>query len=473
MALAVRAALAQQPPSGAQRGDPYSQQFQPPSYQPSPSVPRYPLPPATYAQPGVQPQPPAVNQTLRYPLPAAGTLPPSPAPAAQVTRSAAPTSGPQQASFAPAAGSPQRVLFAPGQTVARVADKTILYCDVAPTVNLIMAPVLAKAQSEAERESIETQREALTKNVVQQAIQNKMLLTEFERDMPGELRSDAKKRAEAEGKLKKNVRNAFDSTLGACRDRIANASQDDIDKMMRQDPTVVRLALLMKERHLESQGELDAALREFGTSLEQQVKDFGEYMMGMEAARNKIGSGAKAKKKEVTHQEMLDYYQQHLADYNIPAKARFEILTARLARFNTDRQKTWDHAATMGNEVLLGGTPFAAVARKHSHEPHADAGGYYDWVTPGSLASKPIDRAVFSLEVGKLSQIIEDDTGFHIIRIKERKAAGQVSFQEAQPEIKKAIEAQRSAAEQQKYLTNLRARTKVWTIYDEPGQAAN
>jgi len=313
----------------------------------------------------------------------------------------------------------------------------------------------------------------LTKNAIQQAIQNKMLLMELEKGMTKELRTDAKKRAEAEGKLKKNVRNAFESTLNANREKMANASQDDIDKMLRQDPIVMRLALVMKERHLESPGELDAALREFGTSLEQQGKDFGEYMMGIEAARKEIGIAKVSKKPEVTHQEMLDYYQEHLADYYIPAQARFEILTARLARFDGDRQRTSDHAAMMGNEVLLGGTPFAAVARKHSQEPHADDGGVYDWVTPGSLASKPIDRAVFSLEVGKLSQLIEDDLGFHIVRVKERKEAGQISFQEAQPEIKKAIESQRAAAEQQKYLTNLRARTKVWTIYDPPTEAAS
>ena len=105
--------------------------------------------------------------------------------------------------------------------MARVGDKTVLYCDVAPTVNLIMAPVLAKAKSDAERESIETQREALTRNVIQQVVQNKMLLMEFERDMPNELRTDAKKRAEAEGKLKKNIRNYFDSSLASCRERVA------------------------------------------------------------------------------------------------------------------------------------------------------------------------------------------------------------------------------------------------------------
>ena len=79
---------------------------------------------------------------------------------------------------------------------------------------------------------------------------------------------------------------------------------------------------------------------------------------------------------------------------------------------------------------------------------------------------------MFSLEVDKLSQIIEDETGFHIIRVKERIPAGVLSFAEQQSEIRKRIESQKSAAERQKYLTELRARTKIWTIYDAVAENA-
>jgi parvulin-like peptidyl-prolyl isomerase len=499
-AVAVRAAMAQQPPPRGPLGDPYAPQPQaqaPAGYSPNPPptvAQRYPLPQtsATYgpqappvfqfSQPGVNPPPlPPVNQSLRYPLPAMGGISAPSAPAAQPSPTGPAPSGPAAPPTAQPGDAPrldysppqsQAVLFQPGQIVARVDDKTVLYCDVLPTVNLIMEPLLAKAKSAAERDSLEAQREALTRNVIQQVVQNKMLLLEFERGMPGELRADSKKRAESEGKMRKEIRKQFDLSLTSGRERVANASQDDIDKLMRQDPTIVRLALLMKERHLESPGELDAALRQFGTSLDQQVKDYGEYMMGMEAARTKIGLGSKAKKPEVTHQEMLDYYQAHAADYYIPAKAKFEILSVRFANFGGNRQAAERAIVEMGNAVYFG-APLAAIARKHSQEPRAQDGGAYEWVTPGSLASKPVDRAVFTLEVGKLSQVIEDEIGLHIVRVTERQEAGQVSFIEAQPEIKLAIEGQRRVAEQQKYLTNLRTRTKLWTIFDPPAEVAS
>src|SRR5262249_43199091 len=151
------------------------------------------------SQPQVAPPPlPPVNQALRYSVPAAGGMPApappvtQPAPVAQgpMVPAAGPPgfAGPIPNTSAPPVGAPQpdysppksqAVLFQPGQIVARVDDKTILYCDVSPTVNLIMEPLLAKAKSAAERDSLESQREALTRNVIQQALQNKMLLMEF------------------------------------------------------------------------------------------------------------------------------------------------------------------------------------------------------------------------------------------------------------------------------------------------------
>jgi hypothetical protein len=490
--VAVCAAMAQDP-YAPRPGQPQAQVNQP--AQSAPPATRYPLPPQGQiplpAQQNTPPQqyqqvqqaaPGLPNQTLRYPLPqpqsaanaqnaySAGQLQSSGAPAVQPANNivAATTESVQQGE-----------LFKPGQIVARVGDKTILYADVAPTVEMRLQGILDKAKTPEQRQALEAAyREPLTKNVIEQAVFNKQLLMEFERGIPPEMRNDAKKKSEMESKLKKQIRKQFETMLTACREKVDTATAEELESFMKQDSTMVRLAVLMKDRHLDSYGELDKVLKEYGTSLEQQVKDYGEYMMGMEAARNKIsgdddgpkGKGGKgpSRKKEVTYDDLVDYYQAHLADYYIPAKARFEILTAKFTRCGGDRQKTWDLIAQMGNEVLLGGTPLPAVARKYSHEPHASDGGYYDWVTPGSLASKPIDQAIFSLEVDKLSQIIEDEQGFHIVHVLERKEAGQISFHEAQPKIREKIDNQRKDELRVKYLTEVRTKDKVWTIYDPP-----
>jgi len=323
--------------------------------------------------------------------------------------------------------------------------------------------VLAKTTTLAQRQAVEAQRELLTENVIRQFVQNKMLLIEFERSIPRALLRDSKKKAEADAKLQKNIRQAFDGALRTAREKIANAPQEEVDKLLRQDATIVRLALLMKDHRLDSDEALDTALREFGSSLDQQVKQYGEYMCGIEGARSELD---RRKRTTITPQAIAECYQDHLADYHVPAKARFEILTARFARFDGDRQATREHAAKMADEVR-GGKPLADVARGLSQEPRADEGGYYDWVSAGSLISQPIDQAVFSLEVGELSEPIEDSLGYHIVRVIERQKDRQILLDEARPVIEALLKEKHRTEDQQRYLQDLKSRTPVWTIYDD------
>ena len=169
---------------------------------------------------------------------------------------------------------------------------------------------------------------------------------------------------------------------------------------------------------------------------------------------------------EVTYDEMLAYYQAHATDYYLPAKARWEQITARFDRF-PNKNAAWAFILERWKEIYYGGAPFAAVAKRHSQGFTADKGGLRDWTTKGSLASERLDRAIFSYPQNKLSEVIEDDRGFHIIRILERQDEGRVPFLEAQEEIKRQLLAEKRNKQISAYLTKLRKSVPVWTIFDE------
>src|SRR5690606_13315223 len=81
-----------------------------------------------------------------------------------------------------------------------------------------------------------------------------------------------------------------------------------------------------------------------------------------------------------------------------------------------------------------------------------------------------LDEAIFGLPVGALSQILESDRGLHIVRVVERTEAGERSFMEVQPDIKKQLKQERIQKQVQEYLDQIRNETPVWTMYDkEPG----
>lgn len=468
-ALGVRAAHGQPGTVIGERGDPYAPT--PVTLPAAPQDPnRYPItvqqPAFRFQQPGPPvSQPPAPQQAgdpQRYPLHAPNG-PPAGQPSAGYAQR--PNLGPPPSAAQPSAP-PAQVpgeLFQPGQIVAIVGDQFILYGDVAQTVNQMLEPAIAKAKTEAERREIEEYRKPMTRQVVNEMANTKLLYLAFLRDVEENAGRD--KMPEVKQNIKKKIRESFAIELDDYRKKVATADKEEIQKLLRRDPTVVRLALMMKENNAESISELSALLARAGSSLDEQIRQYGEHKLGKQMVFNSI-----KQKYEVTHQEMLQYYEEHAADYAVTAKARFEILSVKFANFPS-KAEAYNAVAAMGNEVYFG-APFNAVARKGSQDVNAEKGGYYDWTSQGSLASTAIDQALFTLEPGKLSQIIEDERGYHIVRVLERKEAGQVSFLEAQQEIKDEITAKKREADYKKFIASLSERTKVWTIYDDMNATA-
>jgi parvulin-like peptidyl-prolyl isomerase len=161
---------------------------------------------------------------------------------------------------------------------------------------------------------------------------------------------------------------------------------------------------------------------------------------------------------------MLDYYREHAAEFDVPAKASWEQLSVKFANHES-KEGAWQKIAGMGNEVLRG-AQFAAAAKKHSEEPNASDGGYHEPVTRGALASDVLDKALFSLPTKRLSPILEDANGFHIIRILDRTDDSRVDFVKAQEEIKEKIRQQKIKDQIQGQIAKLKKKTKVWTAFD-------
>jgi hypothetical protein len=223
-----------------------------------------------------------------------------------------------------------------------------------------------------------------------------------------------------------------------------------------------QLPKLMKDANVANSLEYEKSLRASGMSLDRMRKMFFERGLAQEWLRKNVKPD-----EEIPHAELIAWYQNHLADYEYPAKARFEAITVKMG-LKRSRREAWETLAAMGNEVLAG-RPLADVARERSEGPTAASGGEFDWTGKGSLASARLDEAIFSLPVGQLSTIIEDGEQLHIVRVTERKEAGRTPFTEAQVGIRETLVTERRQQATEDYLAKLRQRTPVWTVFDERG----
>jgi hypothetical protein len=163
---------------------------------------------------------------------------------------------------------------------------------------------------------------------------------------------------------------------------------------------------------------------------------------------------------------MQDYYDQHPDQWQRPSRVRFRIMSAVFSKY-PNREAAYQAIAEMWNQVYFGGAPFEAVAKKLSTGFSADEGGTIDWTRRGALKSKPIDETVFSIPVRALSQVIEDSEGFHVVEVLERQNAYQMTFPQAQGEIKESILKNKKTLLENDYKKKIQDLTPIWTRWPE------
>jgi parvulin-like peptidyl-prolyl isomerase len=313
--------------------------------------------------------------------------------------------------------SPQGEIIVSTQILAWVGNEPILAGDLLGRIN----EALAGAAGKIPESDLDKQRWVLMERLLPSAIESKMVYLDFVKRM----------QPEQIEMIRASVYEQFDEK---------------------------QLPRLIEQAKVASAADLEMRLRSFGTSIENVRRSFFEQVAAREIIRRNTES-----EREVTHDELLDFYQQHLAEYEFPAQARWEHLMTRFAKFPTKRD-AYQAIVDMGNEVLRG-AKFETVARRGSHGPSAPQGGQNDWTTQGSLVSRALDDALFSLPVGAMSKILEDDDGFHIVRVIERKEAGRTSFVDAQGGIREKIQETRRDAEVKAYLERLKNETYVWNYF--------
>ncbi len=221
-----------------------------------------------------------------------------------------------------------------------------------------------------------------------------------------------------------------------------------------------QVKILMKRENVVSRSDLETALLAKGSSLDRERKIFQEQFIAQQWAQQQI----KPDGDEITHQDMINWYQAHIKEFEQQPRVRWEELSVSFAR-HPNHEEAWAVLGEMGNRVLAGAS-LADVARASSEGATAAQGGKWDWTHRDSLDSKTINEALFNLPVGLLSQRLEASDGYHIVRVVERKELTRTSFLDAQKQVKEKIEKERFEKKYKEYVEELRKKFPIWTVFD-------
>ena len=100
------------------------------------------------------------------------------------------------------------------------------------------------------------------------------------------------------------------------------------------------------------------------------------------------------------------------------------------------------------------GLDFSAAVQKYTEDQAALASGG-DMILIKGIAPKEIDEKAFTLAVGKISAPIKSELGYHIIKIKEKRAEKTVTFNEVSRDLAQYLAQQRIQMAMAEYIEKL------------------
>jgi hypothetical protein len=325
----------------------------------------------------------------------------------------------------------------PAAVLAVVGQTPILLGDLVDKAEARIKDVMSKTKQKIPEDQLHYARLNLVRGLLVEAVRNKMMRESFLLDQVGTAGAD--KHKEAEGMLSTRARQMFFES---------------------------ELPELKKQYKTENLAELDKKLREKGTSLAARQRDFTDAMLGHLYIRSKVEQDP-----NVSIAEIANYYAENSGEFAHPTRARWEQLTVLFSNFPT-RDEAYQSIWEMGREAYFGGN-LQAVAREKSQEPLASSGGLHEWTEKGALASDVLDGEIFSIELEAMSNIIEDEQGFHIIRVLERDEAGLIALSEVQDEVRATIRDQKIVQTRNEVMDKMQARVPVWSMYPDDIPGAN
>jgi len=149
------------------------------------------------------------------------------------------------------------------------------------------------------------------------------------------------------------------------------------------------------------------------------------------------------------------YYRQQRDEFDRPQQVRARQIT--LAN-QADGQQA------LGQ--LRQGLDFAEAARRFSISPDAEQGGDLGFFGRGQMPDI-FDAVVFELPIGRISELVKSEYGYHLFLVEERRAAQRLTLDQVQDQIAAQLRAEKQEEAYRDWLQSLRSQATIevnWTL---------
>jgi peptidyl-prolyl cis-trans isomerase D len=149
---------------------------------------------------------------------------------------------------------------------------------------------------------------------------------------------------------------------------------------------------------------------------------------------------------QVGADEIKSYYESNISKYGEPEQRRAShiLIAVKSGAGEAEKVKARERAAQIVSQLRKSPGSFAELAKTNSGDSGSAAqGGDLGFFARGMMV-RPFEDAAFRLKPNQISDPVESDFGFHVIKVTGIKAGKMKSLDAARPEIERELKRQRA-----------------------------
>ncbi|MDB4738062.1 peptidylprolyl isomerase, partial [Verrucomicrobiales bacterium] len=159
-------------------------------------------------------------------------------------------------------------------------------------------------------------------------------------------------------------------------------------------------------------------LRKTGMTMKR-FRDMRQKIIAVEMMRSRQAKGISV----VTPQKLTETYQQHKDKFREETFARIRtIMIPKATKDPTIKLDDQRKLITEIREKTIKGVDFAELAKEHSKDSVSDSGGDRGIIGEKSIKLRnDLKIAAFALDSGKVSEVLEDNYAFYLLKSEDKK----------------------------------------------------
>ena len=217
------------------------------------------------------------------------------------------------------------------------------------------------------------------------------------------------------------------------------------------------------------EGQLAVMLESEGRSLEAYKNHIRDQILVSKITRFELG-----RRITVSDRKILKYYQANQKDYWEEAKIKVRHILILLDKEASSDKKneSYKHINGILSEIK-NGKDFSDAAVEYSEDVSASSGGDVGYIEKGKMVPE-FEKVVYSLKEGEISNVVETEFGFHIIKVDEIRPGRTLPLNKVKDKIKNILSAENQKSAYDAWMKELRETAFIEiSLFDDPKNNTN